>query len=80
MNQTDFIGEIMKFLLSVIALCLVMITAKLYIAEAKAEVDGKSFAQLVKDQDFHDAVLYLVDQQCRVKFNGTTDIICYPRD
>ena len=31
-------GEIMKFLLSVIAVCLLMITAKLYIPVANADI------------------------------------------
>ena len=33
----------MKVILSVIAVCLVMITAKLYIPEASADVDDKGF-------------------------------------
>lgn len=71
----------MNITFKIIAICLVLITAKLYIPEAEAKIDGKSFAQLVKDQDFHDAVLYLVDQQCRVRADrGTTDIMCFPRD
>ena len=50
----------MKFLLSVIALCLVMITAKLYIPEAQAEVGGMNWMQLYDDQDFEFAVEKIV--------------------
>ena len=46
----------MKFLLSVIALCLVMITAKLYIPEAQAKVGGINKNQLINDRDFKEAV------------------------
>ena len=46
----------MKFLLSVIAVCLVMITAKLYIPEVEAEVAGMNSYELQYDNDFSDAV------------------------
>ena len=42
----------MKFLLSVIALCLVMITAKLYIPEVQAKVGGMNKNQLINDRGF----------------------------
>jgi esterase/lipase len=43
-------GEfIMKFLLSVIAVCLVMITAKLYIPEAEADPTNNEFNAAVKE-------------------------------
>ena len=48
----------MKFLLSVIALCLVMITAKLYIPEAQAEVLTGYETSLVLDA---------VAKRCRVE-------------
>jgi hypothetical protein len=51
----------MKFLLSVIALCLVMITAKLYIPQAQAEVGGKDWQELGWDSDFTYAVKKLVE-------------------
>ena len=52
----------MKFLLSVIALCLVMITAKLYIPEAQAEVAGMDQFELKMDLDFKRAVYSLVER------------------
>ena len=57
----------MKFLLSVIALCLVMITAKLYIPEAQAEVGGMNAYELRYDDDFVEAVTRTVGDNCYVK-------------
>ena len=51
----------MKFLLSVIALCLVMITTKLYIPEAQAEVAGMDSYDLRTDYDFKKAVEYIAE-------------------
>lgn len=55
----------MKFLLSVIALCLAMITAKLYIPEAQAKVGGMNKNQLINDRDFKEAVEDIIED-CRV--------------
>jgi hypothetical protein len=54
----------MKFLLSVIALCLVMITAKLYIPEAHAEVGGMNWFAMQQDKDFSQAVRLIVEERC----------------
>ena len=51
----------MKFLLSVIAVCLLMITAKLYIPQVNAEVDGMDYRDLRRDRDFKKAVIYLIE-------------------
>ena len=58
----------MKFLLSVIAVCLVMITAKLYIPEAKAEVAGMDSYDLQTDYDFKRAVQRIIQDQTNQKF------------
>jgi hypothetical protein len=58
----------MKFLLSVIAVCLVMITAKLYIPEAQAEVAGMDSYDLQYDYDFKDAVETIIEE---CTFSGT---------
>ena len=60
----------MKFLLSVIAVCLVMITTKLYIPEAKAEVAGMDSYELKYDYDFKDAVQGIVEE---CSFSGDLD-------
>ena len=52
----------MKFLLSVIALCLVMITAKLYIPKAQAEVGGMDQFDLRMDYDFKRAVEHIIEE------------------
>ena len=51
----------MKYILSVIAVCLVLITAKLYIPEANAEVAGMNQFDLRMDYDFKQAVKWLVE-------------------
>ena len=56
----------MKFLLSVIAVCLVMITAKLYIPEAQAEVAGMDWLELMYDYDFQEAVKSVVGDNCKI--------------
>jgi len=50
----------MKVILSVIAVCLVMITTKLYIPEASADVDGMNSNELRRDRDFKRAVQDIV--------------------
>ena len=66
----------MKVILSVIAVCLVMITTKLYIPEASAEVDGMDYEDLKNDEDFKDAVRATVGRYCRSRTNGS--IYCSP--
>ena len=51
----------MKYILSVIAVCLLLITAKLYIPEANAEVARMDHYELRRDIDFKKAVRYLVE-------------------
>ena len=51
----------MRFILSVIAVCLVLITAKLYIPEVNAEVAGMNYTELRRDRDFKKAVTYLIE-------------------
>ena len=65
----------MKFLLSVIALCLVMITAKLYIPEAQAEIDGKDYLRLQLDDDFRFAVKRIVEDYC-IPYEDFSGIDC----
>jgi len=60
----------MKFLLSVIAVCLVMITSKLYIPEAHAEVGGMDTWILRHDDDFKEAVKYVVEYNCYTEAQG----------
>ena len=59
----------MKFLLSVIALCLVMITAKLYIPEAQAEDQRskKSIERIIERCDVRG------DVSNNYLYNGTID-------
>ena len=63
----------MKFLLSVIAVCLVMITSKLYIPEAHAEVGGMDSWDLANDYDFKRAVKKVVQGNCIIDGD---DIAC----
>ena len=56
----------MKYILSVIAVCLVLITAKLYIPEANAEVDGMNQFDLRMDYDFKQAVKHIVEYEMSV--------------
>jgi len=46
----------MRFLLSVIAVCLVMITAKLYIPEVQADLEGVDIYTYEYNEDFKYAV------------------------
>ena len=58
----------MKFLLSLITVCLVMITAKLYIpmVNAEAEVDTTT------DEQLEERILKLVGENCRTdKYNSS---------
>ena len=64
----------MKFLLSVIAVCLVMITAKLYIPVVEAEVDGMDAYDLMYDLDFQQAVGAVVNSNCKVSVYETITI------
>ncbi len=59
-------GFIMKYILSVIAVCLVLITAKLYIPEANAEVGGMNQFDLRRDYDFRQAVKHIVEYEMSV--------------
>jgi len=65
----------MKIILSVIAVCLVMITVKLYTPDAEAEVDGMFAYDLYKDPDFNQAVKTIIEQQCIIMKNSIF-IIC----
>ena len=64
----------MRFLLSVIAVCLVMITAKLYIPQAQAEVAGMNRYDLSGDYDFKNAVKDLITRDYSVK-SAIEDVI-----
>ena len=57
----------MKYILSVIAVCLVLITAKLYIPEANAEVARMDHYELRRDIDFKKAVRYLVENDTDIE-------------
>lgn len=70
MNSSFVSGEIMRFLLSVIAVCLVMITAKLYIPEVQADVDGMNAYELASDWEFIEGVRMVVED-CQIKVNET---------
>ena len=56
----------MKILLSVIAVCLVMITVKLYMPEVNAEVAGMDKSDLVNNDDFSRAVITVVNRTCYI--------------
>ncbi|MDA9957929.1 hypothetical protein N9D68_02725 [Gammaproteobacteria bacterium] len=56
----------MRFLLSVIAFCLVMITAKLYIPVAQADLDGVDIYTYEYNEDFKYAVKKIV-KSCRAE-------------
>jgi hypothetical protein len=57
----------MKFLLSVIAVCLLMITAKLYIPQVQADVAGMDRYDLRNDYEFKNAVKDLISRDYSVK-------------
>ena len=52
-------------LLTIIAVCMIMITVKLYIPDAEAKIDGKNWSQLQYDFDFKKAVENIVER-CEV--------------
>lgn len=64
----------MKFLLSVIAVCLLMITAKLYIPQVQADVAGMDRYDLQNDYEFKNAVKALISRDYSVK-NAIEDVI-----
>lgn len=64
----------MKYILSVIAVCLVLITAKLYIPEANAEVGRMDHFELRRDIDFKKAVRYLVENDTDIE-NSIEEIV-----
>ena len=64
----------MKYILSVIAVCLVLITAKLYIPEASADVAGMNHLDLRRDYDFKKAVRYLIENDYDIE-DSIEDII-----
>ena len=55
-------ADMKSLLLSVIAVCLTLITIKLYIPEANAEIDGMSYTELRRDRDFKRAVEHIVER------------------
>ena len=71
-----------KGLLSVIAVCLVMITAKLYVPQVQAAADGMNWAELQRDFDFRTAVRRTVEETCFLPYPtdqqmlSNRDIIC----
>ncbi len=56
-------------LLTIITVCMIMITVKLYIPDAEAKIDGKSWSQLQLDFDFKKAVENIVER-CEVENNS----------
>jgi hypothetical protein len=67
----------MKFLLSVIAVCLVMITAKLYIPEANADISYNNQYELLSDYEFKKAVEKIALDVTREEFDEVTDVFFY---
>ena len=57
-------------LLGVIAVCLFMITLKLYVPEANAEVAGMDSYALINDSEFDLAVRTVVRSSCYIDFDG----------
>ena len=62
----------MRFIFSVIAVCLVMITAKLYIPEAKAQ-DMDAY-DLFYDPNFRKAVGLVVSDNCKATIYETVSV------
>lgn len=59
----------MRFLLSVIAVCLLMITAKLYIPSVQAhELSKLDYRALARDRDFQKAVTKIVEDKCELNY------------
>ena len=63
-------------LLGVIAVCLFMITLKLYVPEANAEVSGMDYYELRTDYDFKKAVKYVVESNCTADDDSYGSIYC----
>ena len=63
-------------LLGVIAVCLFMITLKLYVPEANAEVAGMDSYELRTDYDFKKAVKYVVENNCTAEDDSYGSIYC----
>ena len=61
-------------LLTIIAVCMIMITVKLYIPDAEAKIDGKSWSQLQLDFDFKKAVLDSESFSSAIGDNKTVDL------
>ena len=57
----------MKFIHSVIAICLVLITANLYFPTADAEIDGMRWFELEYDIDFVKGVTAVVNSYCETE-------------
>ena len=64
----------MKYILSVIAVCLVLITAKLYIPEASADVAGMNQFELYQDIQFKRAVERIIEDETDEKFEEINDV------
>ena len=54
----------MKFIHSVIAICLILITANLYFPTVEAEVAGMDWFDLITDADFVRGVKHIVTDFC----------------
>ncbi len=67
-------GEIMKFLLSVIAVCLLMITAKLYIPEANADISYNDQYELLSSYEFKQAVKQIIEDETEEDFEAIEDV------
>ena len=61
-----------NLLLSIIAICLTLITVRLYIPEAVADVAGMNYSELRRDRDFRKAVEYVVNS-CSIN-GGYADV------
>ena len=68
----------MKYILSVIAVCLVLITAKLYIPEANADslwdTEYKVRRLLENDDDVRDAVKEIIREETDEKFEDINEV------
>ena len=61
----------MKFILNIIAVCLLMITAKLYIPNAQAhEYSRMDYRSLARDRDFQKAVTKVVEDKCELNYDN----------
>ena len=64
----------MKFLLSVIAVCLLMITAKLYIPEANADISYNDQYELLSSYEFKRAVERIVEDETDEVYKELHDV------